>query len=185
MVRQTDTLAAEGPVEEEGLEGSGLQAVSVVWWPQLPTLLGALLEVGIRNEHWLSTSAGRQFDLKPKCMGLGCCHKRDTTCLVPVCMGRIQKPTWLLPSFAQPFVLTLPEILSYQLRKAGILWGRRTFFCSLQSRLFTSGQVNLLENYHHLSPPPPHHCIVQNLIKVASENHIDLMLSSRLCLGSP
>lgn len=74
------------------------------------------------------------------------------------------------------------EILSCQLR-SGIPQGRKVF-CTWKPRLFTVGQGNLLEDSLHLSPPPSHYCIVQNLIKVAFENHIDLILSSRWCLGS-
>lgn len=110
-------------MKRKALEGSGLQAASVVWWAQL-------LGVVLGDEPGLSVPAGRQFGLKLKCMGLGCCLKRDTSCLVLVCMGRFQESTWFLPSFAQSFVLTLAEILSYQLRKAGGLAGEGLFLAA-------------------------------------------------------
>lgn len=86
-----------------------------------------------------------------------------------------------LHSFTLSFVLTLPEILSCHLRKR-IPGGRRAFFCSWKPRLFTLMPVNLLKNSPSFTP---YHCIVQNFIKVAPENHTDLILSSRRCLGSP
>lgn len=104
---QEDTLAAEGPGEEEGPGGvwpAGCICCMLATTAWAPGLLGALLEVVLRSERWLPVSAGRQFGLKQKCMGLGCWLRRETTHLVPVCMGRIHISTWL-PSLVCPVLL--------------------------------------------------------------------------------
>lgn len=98
------TLAAEGPVKRKALEGFVLQAVSVVSWPQLHRRLhfwACCWEECLGDEQWLSVSAGRHFGLKRKQLELGCCLRRDATCLVPVGMGRVQQSA-CLPSLVCP-----------------------------------------------------------------------------------
>lgn len=65
---QEDTLAAEGPGEEEGPGGvwpAGCICCMLATTARAPGLLGALLEVELWNERWLSVSAGRQSPVLP------------------------------------------------------------------------------------------------------------------------
>lgn len=97
------------------------------------------------------------------------------TCLVPVRTGRRSQICLACPVLCAHS----PSSPGLALRQ-GFPWEGKPF-CSWEPRLFTLGHVTSLENSHYLSPP--HHCSEQNLIKVVSENHIDLILSSRWCWG--